>query len=99
MPLILQQRVAIARAMVAHPSVLLADEPTAALDGRTGQVIMTLLADVAHAQRCTVLVVTHDLWPLPFADRVLNIEDGRLLPEEPARLFRKGAHARPAARS
>jgi putative ABC transport system ATP-binding protein len=74
-----QQRVAIARAIVANPSVVLADEPTGALDGSTGQMIMGILASIAHERENAVLVVTHDPRVLPFADRVLQIEDGRLV--------------------
>lgn len=74
-----QQRVAIARAMVGSPTVILADEPTAALDGENGQYIMSLLADIAHNHHSAVLAVTHDPRTEPFADRIVRIEDGRLL--------------------
>jgi len=77
-----QQRVAIARAMVGSPSAILADEPTAALDSENGNAIMTLLADVAKDSTRGVLVVTHDPRILRFADRVVRIEDGRLVGEE-----------------
>jgi putative ABC transport system ATP-binding protein len=73
-----QQRVAIARAIVAGPSAILADEPTAALDGATGQSIMAILSELAKEHDRAVLVVTHDSRVLPFADRVLQIEDGTL---------------------
>jgi putative ABC transport system ATP-binding protein len=76
-----QQRVAIARAIVANPSLVLADEPTAALDGNNGKTIMGILASIAHEQGSAVLVVTHDLRVLSFADRILQIEDGRLADE------------------
>ena len=76
-----QQRVAIARAFVANPSVILADEPTAALDGDNGRMIMRILADAAHERNRAVLVVTHDPRILPFADRIVEIEDGRLVGE------------------
>ena len=76
-----QQRVAIARAIVANPSVVLADEPTAALDGSNGKTIMRILATIAHEQQSAVLVVTHDPRVLPFADRIIQIEDGRLVDE------------------
>lgn len=76
-----QQRVAIARAIVADPSVVLADEPTAALDGSNGQTIMKILASIAHERERAVLVVTHDPRVLPFADRIIQIEDGRLVDE------------------
>lgn len=74
-----QQRVAIARAIVADPSVVLADEPTAALDTDNGQTIMRILASIAHDRERAVLVVTHDPRVVPFADRIIHIEDGRLV--------------------
>jgi putative ABC transport system ATP-binding protein len=77
-----QQRVAVARAIVAGPSAILADEPTAALDGKNGQAIMTILAGIARDQGCGVLVVTHDTRLLPFANRIIRIEDGRIIGEE-----------------
>jgi putative ABC transport system ATP-binding protein len=77
-----QQRVAIARAIVGNPSTILADEPTAALDSQNGHAIMTLLAEIAEDTAHGVLVVTHDPRILPFADRVVRIEDGRIVGEE-----------------
>lgn len=77
-----QQRVAIARAIVGKPSAILADEPTGALDTENGKAIMTLLADIARDPSRGVLVVTHDPRILPFASRIVNIEDGRLVREE-----------------
>ena len=77
-----QQRVAIARAIVGNPSIILADEPTAALDGANGQAVMKLLAEIAREQGHAVLIVTHDPRLLRFADRVVHIEDGRIIAEE-----------------
>ena len=77
-----QQRVAIARAIVGKPSAILADEPTGALDTENGQAIMTLLAQIAKDQSRGVLVVTHDPRTLPFASRIVHIEDGRIVREE-----------------
>ncbi|MDP3075424.1 ABC transporter ATP-binding protein [Bradyrhizobium sp.] len=77
-----QQRVAIARAIVGNPSIVLADEPTAALDGENGQAVMKILAGIAREQGRAVLIVTHDPRLLPFADRVVHIEDGRIVREE-----------------
>jgi putative ABC transport system ATP-binding protein len=77
-----QQRVAIARAIVGNPSIILADEPTAALDGENGQAIMKILAGIAREKGRAVLIVTHDPRLLPFADRVVHIEDGRIVREE-----------------
>ncbi|RXH32632.1 ABC transporter ATP-binding protein [Bradyrhizobium zhanjiangense] len=94
-----QQRVAIARAFVANPSVILADEPTAALDGNNGRSIMRILADAAHQRERAVLVVTHDPRVIPFADRIVEIEDGLLVDTgsgEPERLhLPKAAAFRP----
>jgi len=78
-----QQRVAIARALVANPSVVLADEPTGALDGKNGRSIMRILADTAHERERAVLVVTHDPRVVPFADRIVEIEDGLIVAERP----------------
>jgi putative ABC transport system ATP-binding protein len=77
-----QQRVAIARAIVANASIILADEPTAALDGDNGRAVMKILNSVAKDPARGVLVVTHDPRLLPFADRVIHIEDGRIVREE-----------------
>jgi putative ABC transport system ATP-binding protein len=77
-----QQRVAIARAIVGKASAILADEPTGALDAQNGQAIMTLLAGIARDQSRGVLVVTHDPRILPFASRIVQIEDGRIVGEE-----------------
>lgn len=76
-----QQRVAVARAIATSPSVVLADEPTAALDTDNGQQVMALLARIAKEQSRSVLVVTHDPRTLPFADRVVYIEDGQIVRE------------------
>lgn len=80
-----QQRVAIARALAGNPEIILADEPTAALDGESGGVVLELLHKLAHEQNCAVVIVTHDPRALPFADRVVNIEDGRIQPSEKLR--------------
>ena len=77
-----QQRVAIARAIVGQTQAILADEPTGALDAENGQAIMSLLAKIAKDQSRAVLVVTHDPRILPFADRIVHIEDGRIVNEE-----------------
>jgi putative ABC transport system ATP-binding protein len=77
-----QQRVAIARAIVGDTQAILADEPTGALDTKNGQAIMTLLAQIAKDESRGVLVVTHDPRILPFADRIVRIEDGKIVSEE-----------------
>ena len=73
-----QQRVAVARALVNRPSLLLADEPTAALDSVRGRQVMELFRNVAHEQNTGVLVVTHDHRALDVFDRALEMEDGNL---------------------
>jgi putative ABC transport system ATP-binding protein len=77
-----QQRVAIARAVVAKPSAILADEPTAALDSANGRATMTILSAIAKERGSAVLVVTHDPRLFEFADRIVRIEDGLLTREE-----------------
>jgi putative ABC transport system ATP-binding protein len=73
-----QQRVAIARALANRPGLVLADEPTAALDGRLGRQVMDLFRRVAHEQRAGIIVVTHDHRALDVFDRVFEMEDGLL---------------------
>jgi putative ABC transport system ATP-binding protein len=75
-----KQRVAIARALAAEPQLLLADEPTAALDSRSGRDVVELLRRLAREQGCAVLLVTHDPRILDVADRLVRMEDGRLHP-------------------
>jgi putative ABC transport system ATP-binding protein len=77
-----QQRVAIARAIVGDPALVLADEPTAALDSENGMAIMKVLARIAKETTRAVFVVTHDPRILPFADRIVRIEDGLLVGDE-----------------
>ena len=74
-----QQRVAIARAIVGDPSVILADEPTAALDAENGRAVMAVLARVAKDPARGVLVVTHDPRIEECSDRIVCIEDGRII--------------------
>ena len=73
-----QQRVAIARALITRPQVLFADEPTGALDTRTGQGVLTLLREIVDQDRHTVVMVTHDPVAAAYADRVLLLADGRV---------------------
>jgi putative ABC transport system ATP-binding protein len=85
-----KQRVAIARALAGNPSVILADEPTAALDSDNGKAVMKLMADVAKDKSRAVLAVTHDHRTLEFADRIVRIEDGLIVDEERPRSSAKG---------
>jgi putative ABC transport system ATP-binding protein len=73
-----RQRVAIARALVNRPKLILADEPTAALDKDSGREVVTLLQQLARDEGCTVLLVTHDNRIRDIADRIVNLVDGRL---------------------
>ena len=77
-----QQRVAVARALAGEPSLILADEPTAALDSENGQAVMALLSEIAQDKSRAVLAVTHDPRTLPYADRIVRIEDGLIVSEE-----------------
>jgi putative ABC transport system ATP-binding protein len=74
-----QQRVAVARALANNPSLILADEPTAALDSQRGRQVMELFAKVAREQNAGVIVVTHDHRTLDVFDRILEMEDGGLI--------------------
>lgn len=74
-----KQRVAIARALVSHPAIVLADEPTAALDSKSGRDVVNLMQMLAKEQGSTILLVTHDNRILDVADRIIHLEDGRLI--------------------
>jgi putative ABC transport system ATP-binding protein len=73
-----KQRVAIARALISKPKIVLADEPTAALDKKSGRDVVELMQQLAKEQSCTILLVTHDHRILDIADRIIYMEDGRL---------------------
>lgn len=78
-----QQRVAIARALVNDPKIVICDEPTSALDGPTGQRVMELMQDIAlKTDRC-VVIVTHDNRIYKYADRIIEMEDGRVVASKP----------------
>jgi len=77
-----KQRVAIARALVSHPKLILADEPTAALDSKSGRDVVDLMQQLAKEQDCSILIVTHDNRILDIADRIINMEDGYLIQHE-----------------
>ena len=74
-----KQRVAIARALVAHPAIVLADEPTAALDSKSGRDVVNIMQKLAKEQGSTILLVTHDDRILDIADRIVHMEDGKLV--------------------
>ena len=79
-----RQRVAVARALAGAPRLILADEPTAALDRQTGGEVVRLLRDLARGRGVPILMVTHDPRILDIADRIVAMEDGRILPSEGA---------------
>jgi putative ABC transport system ATP-binding protein len=75
-----KQRVAIARALVSQPKIVLADEPTAALDKKSGREVVELMQTLAKQKGCTILLITHDNRILDIADRIVYMEDGKLMP-------------------
>jgi len=79
-----KQRVAIARALAGNPPILLADEPTAALDSVSGRTVIELLQRLAREDGRAVVMVTHDPRVLPYADRIIRMEDGRIVREDAA---------------
>ncbi|MGK7877217.1 MAG: DevA family ABC transporter ATP-binding protein [Xenococcaceae cyanobacterium] len=85
-----KQRVAISRALVSHPKMVLADEPTAALDSKSGRDVVELMQRLAKEQGCTILIVTHDNRILDIADRILELEDGYLVENELATSLTNG---------
>jgi putative ABC transport system ATP-binding protein len=88
-----RQRVAIARALVADPSIILADEPTAALDSKTGHDVIALIRKLAKDRGMSVLMVTHDSRILDLADRIITMEDGRIISERRVLIDRREAGA------
>ncbi len=79
-----KQRVAIARALASHPKIVLADEPTAALDKQSGRDVVEIMQKLAKQQGSSILLVTHDNRILDVADRIVYMEDGYLSPLETA---------------
>lgn len=73
-----KQRIAIARALAASPQLILADEPTAALDSQSGRDVVNILQQLARDRGCPILMVTHDNRILDIADRIIHMEDGRI---------------------
>jgi putative ABC transport system ATP-binding protein len=76
-----KQRVAVVRALAGHPKLVLADEPTASLDSKTGRDVVEMLSKLAREQGCPILMVTHDSRVLDIADRRVHMEDGRIAEE------------------
>ena len=94
-----KQRVAIARALAKDPQLIFADEPTSALDGENGQVVIKLLHRAAKQHGAAVICVTHDPRLETYADRVIHLEDGRILDDrrtEHAANISGAAHRQPA---
>jgi len=91
-----KQRVAIARALAGDPPILLADEPTAALDSTSGRTVIELLQRLAHQHGRAVVTVTHDPRVLSYGDRILHLEDGHLIREESPRGQSAVAHQFPS---
>jgi putative ABC transport system ATP-binding protein len=83
-----KQRVAIARALVSQPQLVLADEPTAALDSKTGRDVVNLMQALAREQNCAILLVTHDNRILDIADRIIHMEDGNLVQDTLGRVLK-----------
>ena len=81
-----KQRVAIARALAGDPHIILADEPTAALDSASGKTVVEILSSLARERGRAVVIVTHDPRVVPYADRVVHIADGRIVAEPVAEL-------------
>jgi putative ABC transport system ATP-binding protein len=79
--------VAIARALVNQPPLILADEPTAALDKKSGRDVVTLMQKLAKEENRTILMVTHDNRILDVADRIINLVDGRLESDDTLETF------------
>jgi putative ABC transport system ATP-binding protein len=73
-----RQRVAIARALVNNPSIILADEPTGALDSKTGDMILNLLQELHRKENVTLVMVTHEPYVAEMADRIINVLDGKI---------------------
>ena len=79
-----QQRVAIARSLVVNPRVVLADEPTGALDTATGEEVMEVLGSLVREQGITVVVVTHEPHVAAYADRTISMRDGLVVEDTKA---------------
>lgn len=90
-----QQRVSIARALAGNPSVILADEPTGALDSRTGREVLNLLKEL-HREGNTIVLITHDNTISAEAERIIRLADGRITEDVNSDTFRSELHLREA---
>ncbi|MEM8944824.1 MAG: ATP-binding cassette domain-containing protein [Planctomycetota bacterium] len=79
-----KQRVAVARALVGNPEIVFADEPTAALDKESGKAVMEILRKLADRRQTTIFMVTHDHRVMDYADRIIKMEDGRVIEDSTA---------------
>ncbi len=77
-----QQRVAIARALIHDPDLIVCDEPTSALDAHTGELVMQILRDIVSKTKKTIVIVTHDSRIFHFADRIIYMDDGKIIKDE-----------------
>ena len=77
-----RQRVAIARALVNHPSIILADEPTGALDSKTGDIILNILKDLHRKENVTLVMVTHEPYVANMAERTITVRDGKIIEQK-----------------
>ena len=84
-----QQRVAIARALINDPEILLADEPTGNLDSTSGNQILDLLVDFHQKQKKTIILITHDMYLVKYAQRVIHLKDGKILKVETVKKTKK----------
>ncbi len=76
------QRVAIARALVNNPSLILADEPTGNLDSKTGEIVLGTFQKLNEEKKCTIILITHELYVAEHADRIIHIKDGDIIKDE-----------------
>lgn len=91
-----QQRVAVARAIVSEPELVLADEPTANLDQKTGAGLLDLMHDLNHKKNITFVFSTHDRMVMEYAERLISLTDGKIVSDERKKSRRESSVKRPA---